>query len=362
MVSSQPFVRAFSASRFMPQLLVSLALVSLALGSVSTARAEHKGERPAAQTPSYMAALKTEGLPIAFEPNLKQADVRYKFLAHQNGLTMGFLEHSIEVRLATKAGSADVLGISFEGSQNSSASAEKLLPGKVNYLRGSNAADFQRNIPTYARVRYTSLYPGTDLVFYGNGSRLEHDFVLAPGANPRAIALRFTGMRDLQLTPAGDLLIQSAQGSIEFHRPFAYQETSQGKVEVSVAYRVRNNRATFDVGSYDRSLPLIIDPILDYSTFLGDAAISTAHITTDSSGNTYITSLVFDPTYPTTPGSLQPTCASCASNKPDVVITKLSADGSGQVYSTFLGGNDLDQPFGIAVDGGDNAIVVGRTE
>jgi hypothetical protein len=362
MVSSQPFVRAFSASRFMPQLLVSLALVSLALGSVSTARAEHKGERPAAQTPSYMAALKTEGLPIAFEPNLKQADVRYKFLAHQNGLTMGFLEHSIEVRLATKAGSADVLGISFEGSQNSSASAEKLLPGKVNYLRGSNAADFQRNIPTYARVRYTSLYPGTDLVFYGNGSRLEHDFVLAPGANPRAIALRFTGMRDLQLTPAGDLLIQSAQGSIEFHRPFAYQETSQGKVEVSVAYRVRNNRATFDVGSYDRSLPLIIDPILDYSTFLGDAAISTAHITTDSSGNTYITSLVFDPTYPTTPGSLQPTCASCASNKPDVVITKLSADGSGQVYSTFLGGNDLDQPFGIAVDGGGNAIVVGRTE
>src|SRR6185312_11473235 len=221
---------------------------------------------------------------------------------------------------------------------------------------------FQRNVPTYARVRYTSLYPGTDLVFYGNGPRLEHDFVLEPGADPRAIALRFTGMRHLQLTPAGDLLIQAAQGSIEFHHPFAYQETNKGKAEVAVAYRVRNDRATFDVGTYDRSLPLIIDPVLDYSTFLADAAFNTAFIATDAAGNTYIAALMFDATYPTTLGSLQPACASCASNKPDVVVTKLSADGSGQVYSTFLGGNDLDQPFGIAVDSNGNAIVVGRTE
>ena len=362
MASSHPFVRAFSALRSMPQLLIPLVMVSLVAGSVLTACAQQESRSTSAQPTPYAAALKTEGLPIAFEPNLKQADARYKFLAHQNGFVMGFLDHSIEVRLASKAGSADVLGISFEGSQSSAATAEKLLPGQVNYLRGNNPANFQRNIPTYAHVRYTSLYPGTDLVFYGNGSRLEHDFVLAPGADPHAIALRFTGMRDLQLTPAGDLLIRTAQGSIEFHRPFAYQETSKGKVEVAVAYRVHNNRATFEVGSYDRSLPLIIDPVLDYSTFLGDAAISTAHIATDSAGNTFITSLVFDATYPTTPGSLQPTCASCSSNKPDVVVTKLSADGSGQVYSTFLGGTDYDEPFGIAVDSNGNAIVVGRTE
>ncbi len=362
MASSHPFVRAFSALRSMPQLLIPMVMVSLVAGSVLTACAEQDGKRTSAQPAPYTAALKTEGLPIAFEPNLKQADARYKFLAHQNGFVMGFLDHSIEIRLATKAGSADVLGISFEGSQSSAASAEKLLPGQVNYLRGNNPANFQRNIPTYAHVRYTSLYPGTDLVFYGNGSRLEHDFVLAPGADPSAITLRFTGMRDLQLTSAGDLLIQTGQGSIEFHRPFAYQETSKGKAEVAVAYRVRDNRATFDLGSYDSSLPLIIDPVLDYSTFLADAAISTAHIATDSAGNTYITSLVFDATYPTTPGSLQPTCASCSSNLPDVVVTKLSADGSGQVYSTFLGGTNYDEPFGIAVDSNGNAIVVGRTE
>ncbi len=128
-------------------------------------------------------------------------------------------------------------------------------------------------------------------MFYGNGPRLEHDFVLSPGADPRAIALSFTGMHDLQLTPAGDVLIHTAEASIEFHRPFAYQETSKGRVEVAVAYRVRNHRATFDVGSYDRSLPLIIDPVLDYSTYLGDASIGTAHIATDSAGNTYITTL-----------------------------------------------------------------------
>jgi hypothetical protein len=362
MLSSRSLVRAFCACRFMPQLLLSFTLGGLVLGLVSTACAEQHGKHTPAQSTPYTGALKTESLPIAFEPNLKQADARYKFLTHQNGLVMGLLDHSIELRLVAKAGSAEVLGISLEGSQSSAVSAENPLPGKVNYLRGSTPADFQRNIPTYARVRYTSLYPGTDLVFYGNGPRLEHDFVLAPGADPSVIALRFTGMRHLQLTPAGDLLINTAQASLEFHRPFAYQETSNGRMEVAVAYRVRNNRATFDVGSYDRSLPLIIDPVLDYSTFLADASISTAHIATDGVGNTYITSLVFDAAYPTTPGSLQPTCASCASNKPDVVVTKLSADGSGQVYSTFLGGTDYDEPFGIAVDINGNTIIVGRTQ
>ncbi len=357
MVSSHPFARAFSARH----MLLSL-LVSLVLALVSTVCAEQKdGPSPAKPTP-YSAALKAEGTPIAFEPNLKQADARYKFLVHQNGLTMGFLGNSVEVRLATKAGVADKLGISFEGSQSGLASAEELLPGRVNYLRGSDPSTFQRNVPTYARVRYTSLYPGTDLVFYGNGPRLEHDFVVAPGADPHAIALGFTGMRHLQITSDGDLLIQTAQASITLRRPFAYQVTSHGKVEVATTYRLRNDRVTFDVASYDHSLPLTIDPVLDYSTFLGDAAISTAHIATDTAGNTYITSLVFDPTYPTTAGSFQPTCASCSAGKPDVVITKLSADGSGQVYSTFLGGTDYDEPFGIAVDVNGNAIVVGRTQ
>src|SRR5882724_5319114 len=117
MVSSHAFVRAFSALRFTPQLLLPSVMVSLVLGLVSTARAEQDGKRTSAQPTPYT-ALKTEGLPIAFEPNLKQADGRYKFLVHQNGLAMGFLDHSIEVRLATKAGSADVLSISFESSQS----------------------------------------------------------------------------------------------------------------------------------------------------------------------------------------------------------------------------------------------------
>jgi hypothetical protein len=159
MISSRARVRAFSPRHFMPQLLLYLALVSLVLGLVSTARAEQDGKHSSAQPIPYLAALNTEGLPIAFEPNLKQAGERYKFLTHQNGLVMGFLDHNIELRLATRNGNPDVLGISFEGSQSSAASAEKLLPGRVNYLRGSDPAAFQRNVPTYARVRYTSLYP-----------------------------------------------------------------------------------------------------------------------------------------------------------------------------------------------------------
>lgn len=361
MIRSRSFVRAFSTRCFMPQLLLCLALLGFVPGLVAKACAGQDGKHSSPAPTPHLSALKTEDLSIAFEPNLKQADVRYKFLAHRNGLAMGFLDHSIELRLATEAGNADVLGISFEGSQGRAPSAEQLLPGRVNYLRGSDPATFHRNIPTYARVRYPLLYPDIDLVFYGNGSRLEHDFVLAPGADPHAIALRFTGMRHLQLTPAGDLLIQTAQASIEFRHPFAYQETSKGKAEVAVAYRVRKGRVTFDIAPYNHSLPLIIDPVLDYSTFLSNTSFGPAFIATDGAGNTYITSLIFDATYPTTKGSLQPACASCP-NLPDVVITKLNADGSGQVYSTFLGGTNYDQPFGIAVDSNGNAIVVGRTQ
>jgi hypothetical protein len=222
MIRSRSFVRAFNTRCFMPQLLLCLALAGFVPGLVAKVRAGQDSKHP--QPVPYSAALKTEGLPIAFEPNLKQADTNYRFLTHQNGFFMGFLDHSIELRLATKTSNADVLAISFEGSQSSAVSAEQLLPGRMNYLRGSDPAAFQRNIPTYARVRYTLLYPGTDLIFYGNGSRLEHDFVLAPGADPSAIALRFTGMRHLQLTPAGDLLVQSAQAFVEFHRPFAYRK------------------------------------------------------------------------------------------------------------------------------------------
>lgn len=360
MVPSQSFIRSFS--RFMPQALLCLALVSFVVGLVTTACAQQDSERPSAQPIPNSAALKTEGLAIAFEPNAKQTDARYRFLTHRNGLVMGFLDHSIELRLATESGDVDALGISFEGSQSSAVSAEQQLPGRMNYIRGRDPAAFLRNIPTYGRLRYRSLYPGTDLIFYGNGSRLEHDFVLAPGADPRAIALRPTGMRHLELTPAGDLLIRSAQASIEFHRPFAYQETSKGKREVSVAYRLDNDRVTFDVAPYDHSLPLIIDPVLDYSTFLSNTSFGPAYIVTDGAGNTYITSLMFDPTYPTTSGSFQPACVSCSSNLPDVVVTKLSADGSGQAYSTFLGGSNYDQPFGISVDGNGNVIVVGRTQ
>src|SRR5579864_8183678 len=132
------FVGGFTIRRFMLQLLLYLALVSLVLELVSTACADQDGMQTSAQPTPHLDALKTEGPPIAFEPNLKQADARYKFLSHQNGLVMGFLDHRIELRLATKAGSADVLSISFEGSQSSAASAEQLLPGRVNYLRGSD--------------------------------------------------------------------------------------------------------------------------------------------------------------------------------------------------------------------------------
>lgn len=352
-----PARRRPSAARTLEILL--LVVVFCFLAGTSQARDRHDGSQPKSEGAS--SKIKMDGLPIVFEPNLQQADSRYRFITHQNGLAIGFLDRSLEIRLATKDGGAKALQIAFEGAATGTASGEQLLPGRVNYLRGNDPSAYRRGIPTYAQVRYSSLYPGTDLVFYGNGTRIEHDFVLAPGANPKAIAMRFSGGGDLVLTPEGTLRIGAQQGAIEFHKPVAYQETTEGRVEVAAAFRLAGSRVGFEVGKYDRSFPLVIDPVLDYSTYLADASVDLVTLTADAAGNSYIAGLAFDPAYPVTPGAFQTTCAGCG-NTPDVFVTKLSADGSGQVYSTFLGGTGYDQANGVAVDSSGNAIVIGFTQ
>src|SRR5690348_13295260 len=131
MISPHSFARAFSALRSMPRMLATMSLV---LGSVALAGAQQEGKLTSAQPTVSTPALRAEGLPLAFEPNMHQAGRRYKFLAHENGLGVGFLEHGIQVRVAAKSGSPDTLDISFAGSQNNGLSAENLLPGRVNYL------------------------------------------------------------------------------------------------------------------------------------------------------------------------------------------------------------------------------------
>jgi hypothetical protein len=233
--------------------------------------------------------------------------------------------------------------------------------GESNYLLGNDSSMWKTHVPQFGRLRYQNVYPGVDLVFYGNNGRLEHDFVVQPGANYRAIRIRYEGQSSLHLTPGGDLAIALSSGLLSVHAPRVYQEQGGQKVARAGRFVINGDEVSFSVEQFDHTLPLIIDPVLDYATYLANQDLHVNGVAVDATGNTYIVGLTFDATYPVTKGALQTTCTACASNKPDVYITKLNAAGTAQVYSTFLGGSNYNEGDGITVDANGNAIVVGRT-
>ncbi len=338
--------------RLSPRVLISLgAIVLIALNSFASDIGPLKGR----------VAL-SRALGLSFEVNKGQVRPEYRFVAHQNGLMVGVSDKSVDLTLSSKASIAHLIRLTWLSSDHESTlRGEELLAGQVNYLRGADSSKWITAVPTFQQVRYRDIYPGIDLLFYGNGSAIEHDFIVAPGSRPEMISLRIDGTNGVALSSTGDLVLGDSGGTIVLRKPVAYQKTKAGRIEVSTRFLVSGNVVSFATGDYDRTLPLVIDPVLDYSTYLTDDSTKPASVAADAQGNTYLTGYVFNAAYPTTTGVFQPTCASCSST-PDVFITKLKADGSGQIYSTFLGGTDYDEPFGLAVDASGNAIVVGRTQ
>ena len=235
------------------------------------------------------------------------------------------------------------------------------LPGKVNYMLGDDAGGWRTNVSAYRRVKYGAVYPGVDMIYYGNQRQLEYDFVLAPGADYRAIRLRFDGAGALKVDPLGDLVLQTPAGPVRQHKPVTYQEAGGVRREVASRYVVRGAREVgFEVGSYDPALPLVIDPVLSYSTYLGGNVWgeSAADIAVDAQGNAYILGSVPSPSdFPVSPTAVQTT----QRGGTDVFVTKLNAAGSDILYSTFLGGQFTDSPSAIAVDAEGHAYVTGTT-
>ncbi len=242
------------------------------------------------------------------------------------------------------------------------------LPGKANYFIGKDPAKWRTNVPTYAKVYYQNVYPGIDLLYYGNQRQLEHDFVVAPGADPKKIVLGFRGMDKLEIDTQGDLVLHTAQGDIRQKRPVVYQEIDGVRHEIDGGYvRKSANRVGFKVAAYDRSQPLVIDPILAYSTYLGGSREEPFSVTgngddlgrgiaVDTAGNAYVTGYTGSHHFPTTAGAFQPTFGG---GQYDAFVTKLDPTGSALVYSTYLGGNGGIYGIGIAVDAAGNAYVTG---
>src|SRR5207247_461009 len=316
-------------------------------------------------------------LPLRFEANPGQTDEKVKFLTIGTGHNL-FLTPTEAVMVFTKREQTaksrlqgarlrpeeavhvtrTVLRMTFVGANPEPrvVGAEE-LPDKANYFIGNDPAKWRTNVPTYARVQYTDVYPGIDLIYYGSQRRLEYDFVVRPGADPRTIALGFQGADKLEVDPQGDLVLHTGAGEIRQRKPVIYQEIGGVRREIAGGYVLKGeSRVGFHVAVYDTSRPLVIDPALVYSTYLGGSADDAGvGIAVDAAGNAYVTGSTASANYPTTAGAFQTTLGGGG----DAFVTKLNPTGSTLVYSTYLGGTGDDGGVSIAVDTAGSAYVSG---
>jgi hypothetical protein len=354
-------------------------------------------------------------LPLSFEANQGQTDPRVKFLSRGRGYGL-FLTGDEAVlvlrklsaasgqpsdrrnsKLETRNSGADaripypeprtpaVLRLRLMGA-NPAAEAQGLeeLPGKSNYFLGNDSKRWRTNVPNYAKVAYKNVYRGVDLVYYGNQGQLEYDFVVAPHTDPRTIVFEIETdqlsvvSRQLSVAQNGDLVIQTDGGEIRLHKPLVYQaDNPESKIQNRqfldgryILRPVRLGRAnpkskianpkyevSFEVAAYDKSKPLIIDPVLTYSTFLGGGDNETGYgITVDADGNAYVTGSTGSIDFPTA-SPLQ----TSAGGDFDVFVSKVNPTGTALVYSTYLGGSGFDRGTGIALDSSGNVYLTGMT-
>ena len=232
-------------------------------------------------------------------------------------------------------------------------------PGKVNYLIGDAPEKWRTNISTYAKVHYREVYPGVDAVYYGNQRQLEYDFIVAPRANPSRIGFSLSGGRDLRIDARGDLVLRVGDGEVRQQRPFIYQEIDGERREVAGGYVLKGgNRVGFRVGAYDRTKPLVIDPVLSYSTYLGGGGSDYSEdVVVDASGNAYVSGYTTSVNFPTTAGAFAP----INKGNYDAFVTKLNPAGTALVYSTYLGGASTELNFSLAVDASGQVYVAGQT-
>lgn len=285
------------------------------------------------------------GLPFAFEPNRGQSDGRVLFLSRNPGYSLFLTAHGAVVGLN---GAAQPLTFTWRGA-NAKPQAQGMaaLPGKHHYLRGNDPTRWQRDIPTYAKVRYRDLYPGIDLIYYGQQQGLEYDLVVAPGADPASIRLHVAGMDALRLDDDGAVQLQVAGRALSLSKPVIYQETAGVKQVVAGGYvLLADNQVGLRLAAYDNSKPLIIDPVLSYSTYLGGSGLDQGKgVAVDSGGSVYVVGQTASGDFPVA-GALQSTNAG---GEADVFVAKFDPAGS-LVFATYLGGTGTDRGFAIAVD------------
>lgn len=232
------------------------------------------------------------------------------------------------------------------------------LPGQVHYFRGSDPRQWRTHIPTYANGKYQAVYPGVDIIFYGHQGHLEYDFLVAPGADPRRIILSFEGADRLTIDPQGDLVLHVGGSYVRLPKPVISQEVDGVRRTLVGGYILKGPKEVgFHVAAYDATRPLVIDPLLVYSSFLGGSDTDEPYsIAVDATGAAYVARDTLSLDFPTV-NPVQPVHGGIV----DAFIAKVSSDGSTLVYATYLGGSNVDVAYGIAVDAAGYVYITGHT-
>ncbi len=335
----------------------------VASGALVLRKGDHRDsgddQRNASPAPPTSGRTGFGKLPLSFEPNLGQTDQRAQFVSRISGGAL-FLAGNRAVLRVKDGGNpqAAVVQMQWVGANDRPVMVGvDRLPGHSHYFIGSHPKSWRTRVPQYRRVKYSEVYPGVDLVFYGNHRQLEYDFVVSPGADPNRIRLAFDGVERLTVDPSGDLVLTTAVGEIRQRRPDAYQTHGSTRRAIAANYVLRGHEVSLQLGAYDRSQALIIDPVIVYSSYLGGTSDDVGNgIAIDAAGNAYVTGETSSLDFPI-PGALQTTLGGLS----DAFVTKIDPTGSTVLYSTYLGGDGADRGDAIAVDGGGNIYVTGRT-
>ena len=356
---------------------------------------------PSAIEKSAQLRLSRAELPLSFEPNLGQAESHVKFVSRGSGYELlltadkallllnqvsspirdrksgakpPFLRSPTPTRNLSSTrkqeqhGEPAVLAMRLVGANRRAAvTGLDPFPGRSNYFIGSDPKKWHTNVANYAKVQYERVYPGVDLVYYGNQSDLEYDFAVAPGVDPSRIRLAFeaqgqakTKLHRPKLDDNGDLVVTLEGQEVRFRKPLVYQPAGQPGVQIPVEGRYvlrAHHQIGFEVGKYDHSKLLVIDPVLSYSTYLGGNGLEEGFgVALDASGNIIVAGTTASTNFPTA-NSFQ----SQNGGSNDVFVTKFNPSGTSLIYSTYVGGSSYENGEGLALDSSGNAYVTGFT-
>jgi uncharacterized protein (TIGR03437 family) len=303
--------------------------------------------------------------PIHIERNLGQTDGRFTFVAQgaHHSIRLAATEAVFDFAGSGSTKTRTIRATVAGADARAEGQGQEPMSGRVNYFRGNDPKHWVTNVPTFGRVTFPEIYPGIDLSYHGSGGDVENDFIVNPGGDASRILIRFDGADDVRIENDGSLTIALDRRGLSWKKPVVYQTTAtERRKPVEARYRKDSNGLVgFEVGVYDLTQPLVIDPVITYATYFGTAsADGAARVVADASGNAYIVGATDSPGFPITPGSTYSVSVD-GGLQGDVTVAKLSADGKQMIFTTHIGGGNTNWGVGIALDAAGDVYLTGLT-